>query len=906
MITLGTQDFKELYGYYSPELARDLVKYNEKGLPLNQNQDELLKGKSYFDMDSITDKYSYYFNKNLTKDKIYYLYKLRKLRDKVLNKEEYNSYYSKPCYKYISRFCNYKRFSEPLYTDYFSKQLLYSIVKYTMSSKGIHGFYTLLIPQSYIDPESIIKFGISKHASDVKIQLEDKAESADISPTNTGFKYILFLPTNIKNHINVYKTLRDIDKTYLLNQQVTFSIDYPKEFILFEKINLIVIIIAIIAVLLYIICAIIIQKYSFRLHIVLTQKLIFILSIIMFLPITGIGILSIIMSYNLDELIDINVRNDLHNSLENYSLLEKEILTRRFVSIIELKKVISNTSLSELEKNIAQKLERKRNSKQEYDAKIDSFSLFDLFEKKGSNKWDETKKWFNTYNSDYYFVFRNLNCCQINTDDGSIFIEDDIKEVINPLLTKYIKNLGLANNFQDENKELLSQSIIEQYVNPKYEEKYVPQESISTKDIVTFSKFDSAIYFNAKDINKINYLLYAKTHGKNDRPFRILNYYSNIKPFWYQPKYRYAYDTDIAATIYFDSSYKDNKRLQFPVSSIHSNINKLLNRVLKYSDSGYEKIKKEKETTINEYIFSNDSAFVIAGTTKSIHNNNLSFSVKILFPFLMTYAILLLVLISNLISSFINKPIKIYQEALEKLEENHFGTQIDSFSKDEFNNITIAFNEMSSAIKQKEQIKRYVSERLIQSVDRNQIQEAGNGKQEKVTLLSSDIRNFTGISEQYEPSVIVEMLNSYFTRMQQAISSNGGIIDKYIGDAIQAVFYEESGKENQVLRAAKTALEMRKALTKLNEERKEAGLFTIENGIGIDTDFAVTGTIGTSKGRKDFSVNGEVIDRASELEAKTKLTESKILISKKSIEKLDVLVYKEFDENSVELIDVRE
>ena len=104
---------------------------------------------------------------------------------------------------------------------------------------------------------------------------------------------------------------------------------------------------------------------------------------------------------------------------------------------------------------------------------------------------------------------------------------------------------------------------------------------------------------------------------------------------------------------------------------------------------------------------------------------------------------------------------------------------------------------------------------------------------------------------------------------------------------------------------------MRKALDEYNKERKESGLFTIENGIGIDTDIAITGTIGSKEGRKDYSVNGEVIARAASLEAKTKMTESKILISKASIACLSSslqpkLITKDFDEESVELIDVRQ
>ena len=319
---------------------------------------------------------------------------------------------------------------------------------------------------------------------------------------------------------------------------------------------------------------------------------------------------------------------------------------------------------------------------------------------------------------------------------------------------------------------------------------------------------------------------------------------------------------------------------------------------------------------IKEWMITDDEPLVLVGQATIKKDSTIGNIIDIAFITLIIYALILLFLLTKFISIFINKPIQIYKEAIDKLTNNQYGTTIKSFSKDEFDNITKAFNEMSIAIKQKEQIKRYVSEKLIESVKENNVQNAGEGKAENLTVLSSDIRNFTGISEMYEPSVIVEMLNTYFTQMQKAISDNGGIIDKYIGDAIQAVFYDEPQMENQVIRAAKAAITMRKALEEYNKNRKESGLFTIQNGIGIDTDIAITGTIGTTKGRKDFSVNGDVIARAANLEAKTKETESKILISKNSLKKLDchsnknvccdVLLFKDFDEESVELIDVRE
>ena len=311
-------------------------------------------------------------------------------------------------------------------------------------------------------------------------------------------------------------------------------------------------------------------------------------------------------------------------------------------------------------------------------------------------------------------------------------------------------------------------------------------------------------------------------------------------------------------------------------------------------------------TCIKESIFKEGEPFVVGGVAYTYPNNNLAYYLSIILPTLFAYSILLLVVITNFISVFIKLPMNIYKKAISQLENNEYGVTIKSFSKDEFDKITTAFNEMSVALKQKEQIKRYVSDRLIKSINENKIPNAGEGKSEKVTILSSDIRNFTGISERHTPAEIVDMLNSYFTVMQQAITAQDGIIDKYIGDAIQAVFYYAPQKENPILRACKAALEMRKALKELNQSRIDSGLFTIENGIGIDSDIALTGTIGTDEGRKDYTVNGNVIDRAALLESKTKATQTKILISNNSANEIsDFIISRTFDDSSMELIDAK-
>ncbi len=463
-----------------------------------------------------------------------------------------------------------------------------------------------------------------------------------------------------------------------------------------------------------------------------------------------------------------------------------------------------------------------------------------------------------------------------------VFIPTDLKtqRLIASVLDSIDSKIETNNHI---NKEFFALTFIDKILKLKREEKSVGQESLYSRDFISLKDTDFSTFFYAKDKNNNNAYLYNKM-TKSSKYYSFLDSFTDKNYLCFKPTSKYG---DLNIAISFDNKIQTLNGIYYPKWNKDREIKKLVIKALNYRSSGRDKIKINNDNIIQEWIFSSDSPLVVMGMAEGKNIDFLKYLTNIILPVLLTYTIILLVLCSGFISIFIKKPIDIIKKAIGLLEVNNFGATIEAFSNDEFNNISDGFNEMSIAIKQKEQMKRYVSERLLQSVEVNGVQEAGRGKLDKVTILSSDIRNFTGISEKYEPSEIVEMLNSYFTKMQQAITANGGIIDKYIGDAIQAVFYDEPDKANQVIRASKAAIEMRKALIEFNNERQAKGLFTIENGIGIDTDVAITGTIGTSKGRKDFSVNGEVIKRAASLEAKTKNTQSKILLSKKSVEELD-------------------
>ncbi|EKD83631.1 MAG: hypothetical protein ACD_39C00556G0001, partial [uncultured bacterium] len=94
-----------------------------------------------------------------------------------------------------------------------------------------------------------------------------------------------------------------------------------------------------------------------------------------------------------------------------------------------------------------------------------------------------------------------------------------------------------------------------------------------------------------------------------------------------------------------------------------------------------------------------------------------------------------------------------------------------------------------------------------------------------------------------------------------------------------AVFYNEPALENDAIRACRAAVSMRQKLAQLNAERIRQGLFTIDNGVGIDTGMVVSGSIGSETGRKDYTVTGKVIEQAASLESLTSMSESKILLS---------------------------
>ncbi|MBF95014.1 MAG: adenylate/guanylate cyclase domain-containing protein [Myxococcales bacterium] len=183
-----------------------------------------------------------------------------------------------------------------------------------------------------------------------------------------------------------------------------------------------------------------------------------------------------------------------------------------------------------------------------------------------------------------------------------------------------------------------------------------------------------------------------------------------------------------------------------------------------------------------------------------------------------------------------------------------------------------------------------VADRLLEDGE-----DALGGNIQETTILFSDIRAFTSFSEEAGPEETVSMLNDYFSIMVDQIMTHHGILDKYIGDAIMAVYGAPFSTGKDADNALKTAINMIMALGHFNMSRQAQGKMPIDVGIGLNTGEVVGGNIGSER-RMDYTVIGDGVNLAARLESATKTYGAKILISEFTVASLqDEYVLREVD-----------
>jgi predicted ATPase/class 3 adenylate cyclase len=169
---------------------------------------------------------------------------------------------------------------------------------------------------------------------------------------------------------------------------------------------------------------------------------------------------------------------------------------------------------------------------------------------------------------------------------------------------------------------------------------------------------------------------------------------------------------------------------------------------------------------------------------------------------------------------------------------------------------------------------RFIPKQFLRAIGRDNIAKVGLGdhKEKVLSILFSDVRGFTTLTEQLVPEESIEFINTYLGRMEPPILQHGGFIDSYIGDAIMALFDADADQ------AVAAALEMLGALNRLNEERRERGLGAVRTGIGIHTGPVMLGTIG-GRNHLKCGVIGDAVNLASRVENLTKQYALPLLIT---------------------------
>ncbi len=209
--------------------------------------------------------------------------------------------------------------------------------------------------------------------------------------------------------------------------------------------------------------------------------------------------------------------------------------------------------------------------------------------------------------------------------------------------------------------------------------------------------------------------------------------------------------------------------------------------------------------------------------------------------------------------------------------------QLSSHRHDEIALLCSSFAEMVRGLREKEKVKgvldKVVSQEIAQEILKGNIHLGGEEKE--VTVLFADIRDFTHLTRKMPPQEIVALLNGCMTKISRVVDKHDGVIDKYVGDEVMALFGAPVAREESALQAILAALEMLAVLKTWNEERKGKGLFAVEMGIGIHTGIVLAGNMG-AENRLNYTVLGQNVNLASRLCAAAKGMQ--ILISKSAWE----------------------
>lgn len=239
------------------------------------------------------------------------------------------------------------------------------------------------------------------------------------------------------------------------------------------------------------------------------------------------------------------------------------------------------------------------------------------------------------------------------------------------------------------------------------------------------------------------------------------------------------------------------------------------------------------------------------------------------------------------LATLLSRPIFRLVEGTRAIAAGNFHVSVRVSSRDEIGVLEEAFNQMARSLREKEMIKRaftrYVAREVVDEILKDPERLALTGERREVTVVFCDVRGFTPLSERLSPEEVVSLLNEFYNLMIDTTFKHDGTLDKFLGDAVMAIFGAPIPHPDHALRAIRTAIAMQEGIVTLNEKRLTESKEPITVGVGVSAGEVVAGTVGTED-RMEYTVIGDSVNLAARLESNAK--PGQILISGRTHDKV--------------------
>lgn len=250
-------------------------------------------------------------------------------------------------------------------------------------------------------------------------------------------------------------------------------------------------------------------------------------------------------------------------------------------------------------------------------------------------------------------------------------------------------------------------------------------------------------------------------------------------------------------------------------------------------------------------------------------------------------ALVVALLIGVGLAGGITSPVQTLVAGMREVLRGNFSHRLKVKREDEIGFLARSFNEMVGGLEEREKI-RDVMHKVVSPEVAHELLQRGvalGGEVREVSVLFADIRGFTSISEELSPPELIQLLNDYLSRMSRVIEGEKGVIYKYIGDEVMAIFGTPLPLTDHAVRAVSAAVGMLKELSRFNAEQGKASPLRI--GIGIATGPVVAGNVGSTE-RLNYTVLGDTVNVASRLQGLTKEYGVPLILSGSTYDKVSL------------------